>query len=166
MLKRFLLVGLMVAVRNGEMIQLIIGTLVAAILLFIQVQAAPYIDMSDDFLAAASSFSLLIYFLCCIGFKYSALIELPGIWMRMSGEQQDVYGVNTGVLTAITMVSIIASLAVAGALFLIQLAAEGARLRREALALKTALRLPTCKWQLAEGQSYVCLYFCRSNAGR
>ena len=63
------------------------------------------------------------------------------------------------------MVSIIVSLPVAAVLFLIQLAAEGARLRREALARRAALRLPTCEWQLAEGQSYVCLCFRRLNAG-
>ena len=136
MLRRFLLVGLMVVVHNGEMIQLIIGTLIAAILLFFQVQAAPYNDMSDDYLAAVSSFSLLILFLCCIGFKYSALIELPGIWARMSGEQQDVYGINTGVLTIIVMLSIVGSLVCAGVLFVIQFLAEGARLRKEALASK------------------------------
>ena len=140
MLRRFLLVGLMVVVHNGEMIQLIIGTLVAAILLFFQVQAAPYNDMSDDYLAAASSFALLILLLCCIGFKYSALIELPGIWARMSGEQQDVYGINTGVLTIIVMLSIVGSLVCAGVLFVIQFLAEGARLRKEALA-STARRL-------------------------
>ena len=77
-----------------------------------------------------------------------------------------VYVVDPAVLTAIMMVSIIASLPVAAVLFLIQLAAEGARLRREALARRAALRLPTCEWQLAEGQSYVCLCFRRLNAGR
>ena len=165
MLRRFLLVGLMVVVHNGEMIQLIIGTLIAAILLFFQVQAAPYNDMSDDYLAAASSFSLLILFLCCITFKYAALVELPDIQQRISIEQMQIYVVDPGVLTAIMMVSIIASLPVAAVLFLIQLAAEGARLRREALARRAALRLPTCEWQLAEGQSYVCLCFRRLNAG-
>ena len=64
MLRRFLLVGLMVVIYNGSMLQLVLGTLFAAILLFFQVQAAPFNDMADDYLAAAASFSLLIVFLC------------------------------------------------------------------------------------------------------
>ena len=64
MLRRFVLIGIMVVVYNGSMLQLTIGTLCAAILLFFQVQAAPFNDMADDYLAAAASFSLLILFLC------------------------------------------------------------------------------------------------------
>ena len=136
--------------------QLIIGTLVAAIMLFFQVQAAPYNDISDDHLAAASSFSLLVYFLCSICFKYAAAFELPDIQERMSKEQELTYFVDTGLLALIVIVSFLSTLVTAFALFVAQLAAEGKRLRREALARMAALRLPTCEWQLAEGQSYVC----------
>ena len=66
MLRRFILVGLMVVVYNGKMLQLQLGTLIATMLLFFQVQAAPFRAMSDDFLGAAASFSLLIMFLCSI----------------------------------------------------------------------------------------------------
>ena len=62
MLRRLMLVGLMVIVHNGSLMQLMIGTLCAAVLLFFQVQAAPYIEMADDYLASAASFSLLIFF--------------------------------------------------------------------------------------------------------
>ena len=62
MLRRFLLVGLMVVIYQGSMLQMYIGTLVAAILLFFQVQAGPYKQLADDYLASAASFSLLIFF--------------------------------------------------------------------------------------------------------
>ena len=64
MLRRLVLIGLMVVIYNGSMLQLTLGTLCAAILLFFQVQAAPFNEMADDYLAAASSFSLLIFYLC------------------------------------------------------------------------------------------------------
>ena len=69
MIRRFILVGIMVVVQNGTMLQLLIGTLIAAILLFFQVQAAPYRRMGDDRLAGVASFSLLILFLCSTAFK-------------------------------------------------------------------------------------------------
>ena len=64
MIRRFVLIGIMIVVYNGSMLQLTIGTLCASILLFFQVQAAPFVDDADDYLAAASSFSLLVLFLC------------------------------------------------------------------------------------------------------
>ena len=63
MLRRFVLVGLMV-LAQGSMVQLIMGTLLSAVFLLFQVQAAPYKDLSDDYLASASSFSLVILFIC------------------------------------------------------------------------------------------------------
>ena len=48
------------------MLQLQLGTLIATVLLFFQVQAAPFRTMSDDYLGATASFSLLIMFLCSI----------------------------------------------------------------------------------------------------
>ena len=73
MLRRFVLIGIMVVVYSGSMLQLTIGTLCAAILLFFQVQAAPFNDMADDYLAAAASFSLLILFLC----RWAVAAPLP-----------------------------------------------------------------------------------------
>ena len=116
--------------------QLIIGTLVAAIVLFLQVQAAPYNDISNDHLAAASSFSLLILFLSCICFKYAAAFELPDIQERMSKEQELTYFVDTGLLALIVIASILSTLVAAVVLFLAQLGEEGRRMRREALARK------------------------------
>ena len=89
-----------VIVHNGEMLQLQIGTLVAAIFVFVQVMAAPYKQLSDDYLASASSFSLLVLLLTSLGFKYATLVELPDILMRMSWELLEF------MLTAVTLVRI------------------------------------------------------------
>ena len=83
MLRRFLLVGLMVVIYEGSMLQMYIGTLVAAILLFFQVQAGPYKQLADDYLAAASSFALLMLFTCSIIFKYDALTASEDLQAKM-----------------------------------------------------------------------------------
>jgi hypothetical protein len=43
------------------------------------------------------------------------------------------------------------ALVMSSTVLVVQLAMERARVRREAAA-----KLPTCKWQMADGQSYVC----------
>ena len=55
MIRRFVLVGLMVLVPG--MMQIVVGTLLSGVFLLFQVQASPYKDTADDFLASASSFS-------------------------------------------------------------------------------------------------------------
>ena len=69
MLRRFVLVGLMVYVCNGSMIQIILGTLFSTIFLLVQVQAQPYVSRLDDQLASSCSFCLVVIFLCSYAFK-------------------------------------------------------------------------------------------------
>ena len=64
MLRRLVLVGLMVVAFEGSTMQLVIGTLLAAIFLLFQVFASPYKDQADDFVAMAASFALVALFLC------------------------------------------------------------------------------------------------------
>ena len=54
MLRRFLLVGLMVVVHDGEMLQLIIGTVITAILLSLTDLARPYKQLSDNYVSSIS----------------------------------------------------------------------------------------------------------------
>ena len=69
MLRRFLLVGLFVTLAPGSITQITVGTIVCAIYLMIQLQARPYKNESDNYLAVASSFSLTMLFLCSIIYK-------------------------------------------------------------------------------------------------
>ncbi len=135
MLRRFVLVGVMV-LAQGSMMQLILGTLLSGGFLLYQVQASPYAEPSDDFLAAASSFALLAVFLCSIAFKEHELTGLPEIEREMSIEQADYYVVDQRLLTVVMLASVLGSITLSFVLFLIQLAVEGRRLRREAHASK------------------------------
>jgi len=134
MLRRVLLVGLLVLVQG--MMQVIVGTLLAAFFLFVQVQAAPYKDTADDFLASASSFSLIVIFLCCYAFKDFELVGLPDIDAKLSREQRATYVVDQRLLAVIMFMSVVGSLFISVFLFFMQLAAEGARLRHERSANK------------------------------
>ena len=69
MLRKFLLVGLFVTVQPGSIMQIAIGTIFNAAYLMVQLQARPYKNQSDDYLAIASSFSLLMVFFCSTIFK-------------------------------------------------------------------------------------------------
>ena len=133
MLRRFVLVGLMV-LAQGSMMQLVMGTLLSAIFLLFQVQAAPYVEMSDDFLAACSSFGLFIIFLCSIAFKNHELVGLEDIQDKMSIEQESYYIVRQTALTGIMLATVFSALIISFFIFIVQVGIEARRLKREARA--------------------------------
>ncbi|KAL3909905.1 MAG: hypothetical protein SGPRY_009256, partial [Prymnesium sp.] len=132
MLRRFVLVGLMVLYQD-TMMQLIVGSLLSAIFLLLQVQASPYKEQHDNFLAASISFFLLVYFMFCTSFKYTALTNLEDIQSKMSEEQQKLYVLSVSRLSVIGMTSIVGALVCSIAIFAAQLSAEVARHRTKLL---------------------------------
>ena len=135
MARRFVLVGLMVLYQDS-MLQMILGVFLAATFLLIQVQAAPYLELADDYLASTVSLCLVFLFVVSTTFKYAALIDLNDIQDKMSAEQKGLYVMSIGTLTAVTIASILGALFASLVIFLAQLAHESARLRREALMSK------------------------------
>ena len=101
-----------------------------------QVQASPYKEMSDDFLASASSFGLVAVFLCSYAFKDFELVGLQDIYVHMSREQRNLYILNQTTLTLIMLTSVIGILLLSFLVFIVQLTIEGRRLRQEARASK------------------------------
>eukprot|EP00966_Prymnesium_polylepis_P144681 3341051-Prymnesium_polylepis.2 len=133
MLRRFVLVGLMVLYQD-TMMQLVLGTLLAAAFSLFQVQASPYINMSDDLLASSLSFCMVVAFLCSYAFKVAALTGLEAIQDKMSIEQKDLYVLDQDTLTLIMMCVMIAALLISAVIFVFQFAAEVARAKRDARA--------------------------------
>jgi hypothetical protein len=123
MLRRFILVGVMVLVQ-GTMMQLVMGTLLSAAFLLFQVQAQPYVQMSDDLLAAFSSFLLTAFFLCSYAFRDAAIFGLADIQDKMSVEQKDLYVINQGTLITLTICCMFGSLLMLSVIFAVQVAAE------------------------------------------
>ena len=76
----------------------------------VQLQAAPYKSQSDDYLAVASSFSLLMVFFCSIIYKYDALTASADLRAKMSIEQTNDYIVDNTLLSAILILSVFGAL--------------------------------------------------------
>ena len=135
MLRRLVLVGLMV-LAQGSMLQLLLGTLLSAAFLLFQVQASPYKEMSDDFLASACSFAVVCVFMVSYAFKDNELVGLEDIYVRMSGEQRSLYILNQTTLAFIMLACVLGTLVLSFILFIMQFTIESQRLRREARANK------------------------------
>jgi len=134
MLRRFVLVGLMVLVQGS--LQLLVGTLLSAAFLLFQVQASPYKEMSDDFLASSSSFCLVAAFLASSAFKQYEFFGQRDIHDSMSIEQHAMYVLNQSVLTVIMLASVLGVLVLSFVLYVVQCMNEHKRRHREALAAK------------------------------
>ena len=89
-MRRFLLVGLFVIgpAKRGSVMQLVLATLVCLVYLMIQLLARPYRAASDDLLAIASSFLLLLFFLACLVLEFPALTGVDELHRRMSMQMQ------------------------------------------------------------------------------
>merc|ERR1719224_39687 len=88
----------------------------------VQLQAKPYKSSSDDFLAAASSFALLMLFFCSTIYKYLELTQTTEFQAKMSDEQREDYNVSSVALSLILWLSVFGSIVIAGALAIIQIA--------------------------------------------
>ena len=72
MTRRLVLVGVFVlpVFNRGSIVQVVLGTIFCSIFLLMITQAGPYLERSDDFLANAASFSLLVFFITCTCHAY------------------------------------------------------------------------------------------------
>ena len=133
MARKFLLVGLFVNLQPGTLLQITVAVIVCATYLMVQLQAAPYKNRSDDFTAAAASFSLLMVrrlrthptlapsslshavrawqvFVCSMLYKVDMLTQTTRIQEAMTDEQETDYIVSGLLLSAILVASVVGSL--------------------------------------------------------
>ena len=114
----------------------------------------PYKNKSDDYLAVASSFSLLMVFFCSVIYKYDALTLSDDLRAKMSLEQRDDYIVDNVLLSIVLLASVLGALVVAALLVLVQIVMEiknNAKLRR--LKYASSGKWVECK-QLTDPQAY------------
>jgi len=133
MVRRLTLVGLLV-LAQGTLLQLLMGTFLAALFLLLQVQVSPYTSLADDFVASAASFALVIVFLCALSFKLYEFVGLPDIEGKMSDEQQSYYIINQLTVTIIMLCSILGTIIASALTLFIQVGVEVERSRRMARA--------------------------------
>ena len=60
MVRRFLLIGLFVIIQKGTITQLLLGLAVSVVHVVCQMEASPYRELTNDYLALASSVSILM----------------------------------------------------------------------------------------------------------
>ena len=134
MTRRLTLVGLFVIgpYSRGSLMQIVVAALFCIIFLTIQVQAKPYMEIHDDYLALACSFGLTVAFLCCIVYKIDTLTDLEEIRARMSIEQRQDFSLPIVALTAVLFLSVVGALVISGLILIGQIAEERARNLREA----------------------------------
>jgi len=133
MLRKFLLVGLFVTVEPGTILQIALGTVVSAAYVMIELKAHPFESLTDDALAQAASWCLLMLFFCCVIYKYDELTASDDLQLKMSSEQMETFIVPDWVLGTLLLHSVWSSLLVAGGLVIVQVAADvshNAQLRR------------------------------------
>ena len=141
--RKFLLVGLFVwRPAQGSITQIAVGTIVSAVYLMIQLQAQPYKNATDDYLATASSFGLLMVFICSIFFKYTSLTDTEDIQDKMSIEQKGDYIVSTLAISIILVASVLGSLVMVALIAIAQVVAE----TRKAMALRRLKYAKDGKW--------------------
>jgi len=151
MLRKFVLVGVMVLVEPGTILQISIGTLFCAAYLMVQQQAVPYTNRANGFLAVASSFSLLMFYFCCTVYKFDALTS-SSLQEFMSEEQQRNYVTPDATFSVILFLSVLGSLLFAGVLVVVHTVIETTRI----LKPKWGVDLPTCEWHIKQGQEFSC----------
>lgn len=123
-------------VRQGSVEQLAYGTLITILYLTTQLIAAPFVQRSDDYMAAGCSMLMVVLFVCAIIFKYGALTELEDQQSIMSGEQKEDYLVPHIELSAIVSGACAGGLVLLGVIMSALAVDDAQRRRREALAAK------------------------------
>ena len=109
-LSSFFLVGLMSIVLEGSIVQLMIATLFCILYLILQLQAKPYKDPSDDFVALSSTASLVVLDFSCVILKVGALTETPEVDAILSPRLRANFKLPNGLLTAIILGSVVCTL--------------------------------------------------------
>jgi len=133
MTRRLFLVGVFsLYPAPGSLAQIVSGTLLCAIYVFLQQQASPYASISDDYVAKACTFFLLLLFGCCVLFNLISLLEQPELASLLSESQRQL--VNLPLLAEICLAAVAGAILVTIVIVVLQIRDEERRRIREAKA--------------------------------
>jgi len=136
MFRRLALVGIFVLIKRGSIVQLVVGVVFCAVWLLLQMQAAPFRHLGDNYLASSCSFALLVFFLSCLVSKVGTLTEVQDVQAVLTFEQASDFVVPDLALAVLLFLSSLSALLASFALLLLQLGLERVRMSREARASK------------------------------
>lgn len=136
MTRRFLLVGLFVIIKPGSILQIALAAFISVFYLVFQMQAQPYLNITDDYLANVCSTSIVLIFVACLFIKIAALTELPVVNSVLSLDLKYVFDVPAAALVITLYISILSSVGLSMWLALHQIRAKRKRREREEKASK------------------------------
>ena len=105
MFRRFFLVGLMSILPpglEGSVVQLVIAGLFCILYLVLQLQAQPFKDASDDYVALASSASLTVLFFSCVVIRVGVLVETEEVKNILPPRLKDLFNIPTALVSVVT----------------------------------------------------------------
>ena len=122
MLRKFLLVGLFLVVPspNGSILQVSCAFFVCAVHLMLLLQARPYKLHSDGYLAAATSFALVMIFFCAVIYKFNEFTEASA----MTPFQAQTFIVSDIIVFVLFAGSLISALLATGVLVVAQISVK------------------------------------------
>ena len=88
MFRRFLLVGILVTVKQGSVEQIAYAALISMVYMALQISASPFRKPSDDSFASGCSVCLSVLYVVCIFYKFAALTDLDDVKNAMTTEQK------------------------------------------------------------------------------
>ena len=94
MMRRFILVGLFVVVKQGSIEQMAYATAATVFYLAIQMKASPFQDAWDDLLGTVCSLALVLLFFLSLLYKYGSLTSLESLRAVMPPDLQNDYTVQ------------------------------------------------------------------------
>ena len=116
-LQALVLVGFIVLVRPGSLVQLVTGLMCALCFFMITIQAAPFKDGQDTFLCIGQKFSLVSFFVFCLVLKTVHFIEQVDEKGVLSSVMRASYLFEEDALTICLMCCIVGSLFSASLMF-------------------------------------------------
>lgn len=132
MLRRLVLIGFFILLDRGSITQLIAGTIYCLFHQLIQMLAAPYKSLHDNFLANASNFALCVLFLTLIMFQVSNATGLAEVREVLAPEQRSNLTVDSLALTVVLVFTLLTSVGVGAVLLVFELRRERERIALEA----------------------------------
>ena len=143
MARRFLLVGLMSIVLQGSIVQLVIAALFGILYLILQLQAKPYKEPSNDYVALASTASLSVLLWSCVVLKVGVLTDTPEVDAILPPRLRTNFNVPSALLSVVIFASVVFILAISMLIAIHQMRQDLRRRAAEARAAK-ARRLRYC----------------------
>jgi hypothetical protein len=123
-MRKFVLVGLFSVLDPGSILQISVACIFSSCYLMVQLQACPYKNKMDDYLAKTASFALVMVYFCSVIYKFEMLTSSEDLQEKMSLEQRDTYTGHSVTFSVVMVAAVLSAVIFAGVLVVLQIAHE------------------------------------------